>query len=92
VSGGYQKYLDLADAYWVIREQDKAASDSDICRRLGKGGDSDSEFKNYDPDHLRTLLPEARRAVREYFEDTQPDLVREYLEHLEQNRDQDSDL
>jgi hypothetical protein len=64
-----QKYLDLADAFWELKKKDETLSDAQICKRLGRGGDAGSAFKDYDPDHLRTLLPEARRAVREYFED-----------------------
>jgi hypothetical protein len=63
------KYLDLADAFWELKKKNEALSDTEICRRLGKGGDLKSDFKDYEPDHLRTLLPEARRAVREYYED-----------------------
>jgi hypothetical protein len=66
-----ERLLEFADAFWVLKEKNAALSDSEICRRLGKGGDHDSSFKHYDPDNLRKLLPDAKRAVREYFEDTE---------------------
>jgi hypothetical protein len=65
----YQKYLHFAEAYLELREKEKTLSDAEICRRLGKGGDANSDFRDYDPDHLRTLIPEARRAVHDYVED-----------------------
>jgi hypothetical protein len=65
----YQKYLHFAEAHFELREKDKTLSDAEICRRLGKGGDANSEFKDYDPDYLRTLIPGARRAVLDYAED-----------------------
>jgi hypothetical protein len=64
-----EKLLDLAGAFWLIKEKDATLSDAEICRRLGRGGDPKSEFKNYDPEHLRTLLPTVKRAVRDWHED-----------------------
>jgi hypothetical protein len=64
-----EKLLDLAGAFWLIKEKDATLSDAEICRRLGRGGDPKSEFKNYDPEHLRTLLPTVKRAVRDRNED-----------------------
>ena len=65
----YQKYLHFAEACSELWERDKTLSDAEICRRLGKGGDANSDYKDYDPDHLRTLIPKARRAARDYAED-----------------------
>jgi hypothetical protein len=64
-----QKLLDLADAFSLLKVKHPALSDAEICRRLGRGGDPKSEFKYYDPDHLRTLLPKVKLAVRQWERD-----------------------
>jgi hypothetical protein len=63
-----QKLLDLADAFCLIKEKNPTFSNEKIWKRLGKGGDPKSEFKNYDPTHLRTLIPKVKQAVREWQE------------------------
>jgi hypothetical protein len=69
----YQKYLHLAEACSELWEKDDTLSDTEICNRLGKGGDPKSDFRDYDPDHLRTLLPKARRAALNYLADLAAD-------------------
>src|SRR5262249_42321198 len=46
-----EKYLHLACA--LLQFRDGGHSDAEICRRIGKGGDIEGEFKNYNPEHLR---------------------------------------
>jgi hypothetical protein len=65
----FGKYLLLAEACSELWEKDNTLSDTEICKRLGRGGDPKSDFKYYDPDHLRTLLPKARRAALGYLDD-----------------------
>ncbi len=69
----YQKYLHLAEACGELKAKDDALSDTEICNRLGKGGDPNSDFKGYDPENLRMRLSEARRAVEQYAEDVAAD-------------------